>query len=254
MPPLPDPPPAVRTGAAFPLTQWSQVLCLNDANEETQAAALGAICQAYWFPLYAFARHRGMQPQDAEDAVQGFFLSRGDVGFFQKANAEKGKLRTFILTAFTRHLKDGLTRQNAQKRGGGAPMLSIDHDQVEDWLLADPRSADDSGVLNFERHWARNLLRTAIATLAKAAGNSKEAQRRWTVLSPFLNPETCHQHTIRSAAAELGVSENGCTKAVHQLRQALRIAVREQVAATLENPTEATVLQEMQQLQLALAT
>lgn len=245
-------PPAVRTAAAFVSTQWSQVLALQAAGEETRATAMSQLCQAYWFPLYAFARHRGLQRHDAEDAVQSFFMDTGDACFFSKADAGRGKLRTFILTAFTRHLSGLRDHSAARKRGGGAQMLSINHDQVEEWLLADPKSSDDTGTLDFERHWARHILRSAVASLGASAGAAPGAQERFALLSRFLNPETCTDFTTQQAAAALGMTPSACEKAIYRLRQHLRLAVREQVAATLENPTDATILEEMQQLQQAL--
>jgi DNA-directed RNA polymerase specialized sigma24 family protein len=244
---------AARSAAPFLSTQWSRVLALRGAGEDTQATALASLCQAYWFPLYAFARHRGLSRHDAEDAVQSFFTDTGDAVFFKKADAEKGRLRTFILTAFTRHLGSLRTHAGAMKRGGRTQVLSIDHDQVEEWMLADQRTGDESGTLSFERHWARNILRTVIAGLEASAGHGSETQKRFKILSRFLNPETCHDFTIRQAAEQLGMTPSACDKAVQRLRQNFRLAVRDQVAATLEKPTDATILEEMQQLQRALA-
>ena len=73
------------------------------------------------------------------------------------------------------------------------------------------------------------------------------------MLSRFLNPDTGTGFTIREAAEETGLSIAACEKAVQRLRQSFRLAVREHVAATLENPTDETILEEMQQLQRALA-
>jgi RNA polymerase sigma-70 factor (ECF subfamily) len=240
-----------RSAAAFLSTHWSHVLALRDAGADTEARALADLCKAYWFPLYAFARHRGYSPHDAEDVVQSFFAETGHACFFKKADAEKGRLRTFILTAFTRHLGSFRTHAGAQKRGGGAQLLSIDHDQVEDWLLVDKNSGDET--LNFERHWAKNILRAAIAHLEANAGSDTPARAQFQVLSRFLHPDTAIDLTIREAAEETGMSVAACEKAVQRLRQSFRLAVREQVAATLENPTDKTILEEMQQLQRALA-
>ncbi len=236
-----------RSASPFLSTHWSCVLALRDAGADTEARALSDLCNTYWFPLYAFARQRGYSPHDAEDAVQSFFADTGHACFFKKADAEKGRLRTFILTAFTRHLGSLRTHAGAQKRGGAAQLLSIDHEQVEEWLLVDKNSGDET--LNFERHWAKNILRTAIAHLESTAGRDAP---QFQVLSRFLNPETGTGFTIREAAEETGLSIAACEKAVQRLRQSFRLAVREQVAATLENPNDATILEEMQQLQRAL--
>ena len=58
----------------FHTTRWTLVLA--SARDQSQAgrAALAALCQIYWYPLYAFARRRGYSPPDAQDLTQGFFL------------------------------------------------------------------------------------------------------------------------------------------------------------------------------------
>jgi DNA-directed RNA polymerase specialized sigma24 family protein len=43
-------------------------------QSRTGRAALAALCQIYWYPLYAFARRREHSPHDSQDLTQGFFL------------------------------------------------------------------------------------------------------------------------------------------------------------------------------------
>ena len=241
------------TAAQFPNTQWTAILALqDDAETHAREKALRRLCESYWFPLYAFARQRGMSRHDAEDAVQEFFCGIGDAGFFGKADQEKGKLRTFILTAFTRMMMEHWRRGHAQKRGGGAPHVPLDMTQAEDWLHHEPAAPQADPVLAFERHWAVAIMRAAVAVLRGEAQESPKSAARFEVLSRFLNTETCLGFTVSQAAEELGMKKSACEKAVLRLRQHFRLAVHEQVAATLENPTDQTVLEEMQQLQRAL--
>ena len=212
--------------------------------------ALRSLCQNYWFPLYAFARHKGLQRADAEDAVQNFFASTGDPDFFSRADQDKGRLRTFILTAFTRQIRARDIHDNAQKRGGGVTHVSLETDQAEAWLLADPKGGD--ATLAFERHWAKSIIRTVIADLRAGVGSSEKSLSRFNVLSRFLSPDTCVDYTPQQAAAETGMTQDACAKAIHRLRLQFRLAVREEVAATLNNPDEASVMEEMLQLQKAL--
>ena len=37
--------------------------------------ALSSLCQTYWYPLYAYLRRRGLDPEDARDLTQGFLTS-----------------------------------------------------------------------------------------------------------------------------------------------------------------------------------
>ena len=56
----------------------------------------------------------------------------------------------------------------------------------------------------------------------------------------------------RHAAADLDLPVSSCEKAVQRLRQPFRQAVREAVAHTLHQPPEASLTEEMRQLQKAL--
>jgi DNA-directed RNA polymerase specialized sigma24 family protein len=241
------------SAAKFPTTQWSAILSLQEGDDcRARQQAMQRLCQNYWFPLYAFARHRGLLRQDAEDAVQSFFLSIGEVDFFQKADQNRGKFRTFVLTAFHRQLTSQHRYEVAQKRGGGALHLSIDADQAEIWLLADPKTLDQDATKVFERHWAKNIIRTVLETLQNEANLNPKTAERFEILSRFLSPEGCIDYSLKQAATDLQIAYGTCEKAVQRLRQQFRQAVREEVASTLNNPDDASVTEEMMQLQKSL--
>ena len=54
-------------------TQWTVVLAAGRPDSPAAAAALEQLCCSYWHPLYAYARHKGHLPPDAEDLTQEFF-------------------------------------------------------------------------------------------------------------------------------------------------------------------------------------
>src|ERR1043166_4187663 len=54
------------TRALFPQTRWSVVLHATLRHSPASATALEALCRAYWYPLYAYARRCGQSPPDAE--------------------------------------------------------------------------------------------------------------------------------------------------------------------------------------------
>ncbi|MBV8227247.1 MAG: hypothetical protein JO232_18875, partial [Verrucomicrobia bacterium] len=58
----------------FQTTRWSVVLVSAQSQAPGYKQALADLCKLYWYPLYAFVRHRGYSPEDAQDLVQGFFL------------------------------------------------------------------------------------------------------------------------------------------------------------------------------------
>src|SRR5437763_1723712 len=83
----------------FPNTRWSVVLAAKQRPSPESAAALEAICIAYWYPLYAYVRRCGQSPPDAQDLTQEFFCRLLDKRWLDSANPDKGKLRTFLIVA-----------------------------------------------------------------------------------------------------------------------------------------------------------
>src|SRR4029077_9264896 len=83
---------------AFTTTQWSVVLTAQGASPAANEA-LEKLCRTYWWPLYGFVRRQGQSPEEAQDLTQGFFellLERRD---FDAVRKEKGRLRSYLLTA-----------------------------------------------------------------------------------------------------------------------------------------------------------
>ena len=54
-------------------TSWTQVLAARDAPSSESRQALEALCQAYWYPVYALVRHQGFDADEAGDLTQSYF-------------------------------------------------------------------------------------------------------------------------------------------------------------------------------------
>ena len=79
-----------------------------EAQGESPAAqeALEKLCRVYWRPIYCFVRRQGAGPEEAQDVTQGFFallLERRDLRTVRK---EKGRLRSYLLSAVKHFLAD----------------------------------------------------------------------------------------------------------------------------------------------------
>ena len=120
-------------------------------------AALAGLCEAYWLPLYAFARRRGYSAADAGDVTQGFFAQLLDKDYLQSADPERGRFRSFLLTAFKRFLSKERDHNRALKRGGGASLVSLDLERAESQCRIEPVD-DRTAESLFERRWAITLL------------------------------------------------------------------------------------------------
>jgi hypothetical protein len=79
----------------FHTTRWSVVLLSAQSRSPGSKDALAELCRLYWFPLYAFIRRSGHNPEDAKDAVQGFFLHLLDHKVLARVDPLKGKSDPF---------------------------------------------------------------------------------------------------------------------------------------------------------------
>src|SRR5688572_7194336 len=87
----------------FGTTNWNLVRELKGPDA---AAALAALCEQYWFPLYAFVRRRVGSDHDARDSTQAFFAWLLEKNLFRLAAADRGRLRSFLLTALQNFLRN----------------------------------------------------------------------------------------------------------------------------------------------------
>jgi RNA polymerase sigma-70 factor (ECF subfamily) len=237
--------------SAFPSTQWTEVVRICQGEDSSSRhVALAALCKDYWYPLYAFARRMGRSSQDAEDLTQGFFCYALERNVISTADPELGKLRTFLLRIFQRYIGDIDDRERALKRGGGKEMLSLDLENGEERYLREPADKDTPETL-FQRTWALSVLRGALKVLEIAeqkAGNEKQ----FKTLEPFLDPDTAAEGCYADAATSLGMTVDTVRQMVSRLRKKFRECLREQIAATLHDPTNSRIDHELTALRAAL--
>ncbi len=113
--------------AHFATTQWSIVLAAGGTSSEGRLA-LEALCRWYWYPLYAYARRRLSNREQAEDLTQEILARLLEKGLLARATPDAGRFRSFLLTALKNFLTNEWHRQQAAKRGGGQKVLSLDID------------------------------------------------------------------------------------------------------------------------------
>ncbi len=233
---------------AFRTTRWSRVLLAGGPGEVDESqAALASLCQDYWYPLYAFARRRGLEVLDAEDATQGFFLHLLESGALARARADRGKFRTFLLGSMRNYLNNEHRRDRALKRGGGRKPLSLDAMAAEERFsveIGDPLTPE----AQFERSWALALIDKVFRRLAE---DYDEAGKRelYEALRPYLAGEPSRTG-YEAVARDLGMSAAAVGTAVFRMRRRYGERMREEIAETVASPAE--VEEEIAQLMRAV--
>src|SRR5882762_8542243 len=110
---------ALAGSSQFPTTRWTLVIAAADPQRKEARSALVSLCEGYWYPLYAYLRRRGYAADQAQDLTQDFFIRVLEGRYLDRADPEKGRFRSFILTSMKFFVADEEDRQRAFKRGGG---------------------------------------------------------------------------------------------------------------------------------------
>ena len=214
-------------GAGFPSTRWSLV---NAARGVASEEALAALCEAYWYPLYAFARRRGHDRDEAMDLTQGFFTELLDKSYLDDLRPGEGRFRSFLLSALKHHISKQRDRERALKRGGGCTLLPLDVDDAERRYRHEP-THDRTPEKAYERSWALTLLGSAERRIAGELEREGKVEI-YRQLGPAIFGRTLPR-PYRETARRLGMSEDAVKMTVLRLRRRFGRLLREEVAQTV---------------------
>ena len=237
-----------RPPPVFVTTRWSVVLAAGHGDTTHARDALSHLCQAYWYPLYAYARRRGCSSHDAQDLTQEFFARLLAGNWLAQADRQRGRFRTFLLCAMQNFMANEWNRAHAQKRGGKDPIVSLNDETAEQRYQREPLEKSTPESL-FERGWAVSLLNDVLLRLESEY--ARDDKREWlAAMRPAL---VADREAIDYAdiAGKLAMTETAARVAVHRLRQRYRRLLQAEVASTVASPEE--VAEEMRHLFQVLA-
>ena len=206
----------------------------GDSAAEDSREALASLCGDYWRPLYYFARRKGHSPEDAQDFTQGFIAGLLEQNGIARADRERGRFRTFLLSAFCHFLANEHRDQAALKRGGGQVIVSLDEEAEAGFAVQ--ASDGMTPELEYERTWALALLERVMARLRD---EYEQAERLplFEKMQPHLSGAAGRPGYAR-LGEELGMSEGAITVAMHRMRRRYGELLREEIAATVATPEE----------------
>lgn len=224
-----------RPEPLFVTTHWSVVLAAGHSDTTRAHDALAELCQTYWYPLYAYARRRGSAPHDAQDLTQEFFARLLEGHWVAQADRQRGRFRSFLLSAMKHFLANEWNKAQTQKRGGGQRILSLDDDSAERRYRLEPVEKRTPESL-FEQSWALTLLEGVLARLEEEY--RRAGKQAWMeAMRPSLATDR-GALDYTELAATLGMTEPAARMAVHRLRQRYRQLIRAEVASTVASPEE----------------
>lgn len=231
----------------FVTTRWTMIRRAHGPDTTEAREALAELCQNYWYPLYAYVRHCGHSPHDAEDLTQGFFARLLRLESLAKVNREQGKFRAFLLASLKHFLADQRDFASAEKRDARVT-ISLDAAEAEERYRTGPVETLTPDQV-FERQWAVTLLETVMQRLAR----EYETSGRGALFSALRFAIAGEKSALpyRELAARVEMSEEAVRVAVHRLRQRYRAALREELSQTVTS--EAEVNEELRELRRILS-
>ena len=213
------------------------MLAAQTVDAERRRDALGTLCVAYWAPIYAFVRRRGLSPEDAADLTQAFFLHLVESHRLAHVDPALGRFRSFLLAAVKNFLANEWDRGQAQKRGGHLARVDFDTDALERRYKALHDDALDPDRM-FERQWAHLVLERAADRLRQQQDRAGKG-REFALLGSFLTSDAGGERAYKDVAAELGTTEPAVRTAVHRLRLKFGTCLREEIAETVSDAVAA---------------
>lgn len=232
-----------RERQPFLTTQWSLVAAAGEASSPATRAALAELCQRYWYPLYAYVRHRGWNAVEAQDLTQAFFAELLEKNRLQAADRERGRFRSFLLSSLNHFLSNQWRDARRLKRGGGQAIVSLDFADGESRFRWEPVHEETPERI-FQRRWAMTLLDGAMSRLCteyEQAGKLPLFER----LKAFIGGDPASA-TYREIAEQLNLTEGAVKTAAHRLRRRAREVLRDEISQTVA--TEDDIDAELQEL------
>jgi RNA polymerase sigma-70 factor (ECF subfamily) len=219
----------------FSATRWSLVLAAGGTDSASARPALARLVETYWYPLYAFVRRKGRGPEDACDLTQEFLARLLERKLISAADPEKGKFRTFLLSALERFLVDEWRREGRKKRGGGRAPLSLSLLDAEERYRLEPADTLTPERI-YERRWAMTLLDQGLRRLEEeCAAAGREAH--FAAVRPVLAGED-QGRPYAAIASELRMTEGALKTYIHRLRRRFGALLRAEISQTLSDPRD----------------
>ena len=223
------------TRKSFLTTHWSLIEDIKQ-DQDKDRSLIGLLLERYWKPVYCYVRRKGYPNEEAKDLTQGFFheivLNRDLV---DRADASKGRFRTFLLHALDQFLIDRMRRESTQKHIPKEKLVPLDMSnppELPQTILE--RSPEDC----FAYAWKSDLLNRTLAQI-QAECEQRGQHTHWDlfgdkILGPMLyNREAEPMKVIctRYGVANESVAFNMLLTVKRRFKTALRRNLASTVAA-----------------------
>lgn len=222
---------------------WSMVRLAVAEGKPGADQALDELCRLYERPILAYIIRDGVPPDAAQDLKQAFFEHLLVRNALADAEVTRVKLRAFLITKLQSFLVDRHRHATAQKRGAGK-VVNLGSVSDEQRHLAEP--VDHlTPFLVYQRQWLDTLIRKAMEQL-RADYHARGLDPLFIAIAPFITSN--NEQSLADISCALNRPVGTLKSDVSRLRVRCQALIREQIAATLDDPAPANIDAELKEL------
>lgn len=140
----------------FPTTNWNLVEQAKQ-HDGADVEAINQLIAKYWKPVFYFIRSRRYPLQQAEDLTQEFFLRFLERDWIRRAEPQRGRFRTFVLTILVRFLSDMGEKRISRQKLFDQRIVAVSTLLTDDDRTFEPPSSETPEAVFF-RLWACSLV------------------------------------------------------------------------------------------------
>jgi len=187
-------------------------------------AALNALFQIYWSPIYSSIRFGwGREHNEAKDLTQAFVTDLLLREFWHQVDPSRGRFRNYLKTALKHFMLNAVRDQARQKRGGGKPLVSLE--LITE--LVRPAYADRTPEEILDREWIRTVLAQALDQMREELKEQGKSAHYDVLKHYYLDPPGSDTPTYAQVAECLGLRESDVRYYLHEAKAKLRAKVSE---------------------------
>ena len=216
-------------------------------------AGLNILAGRYWRPVYGFLLRSGHGDAAAKDLTQAFFAAWLENDGFAKADPDKGRFRSLMLTSLKRFVSNERRAEKAQRRKPAAGLVSLDALMDSEEHPFEPRDEGMTPDKVFDRRWAVGVMTRVLKRLeAECETTGKSAHydifvRR--IIAPILHG--ADEQSLADLGTHHGMTEKQAGNCLLTAKRACRRLMEEEVRLYTE--TAAEVADEIRELFIVLA-
>ncbi|MGE0787010.1 MAG: RNA polymerase sigma factor [Sandaracinaceae bacterium] len=200
--------PARRVGAKdFPATELSAVRGAISDDGALRRSSWRRIADAYYKPVYAYARLRfRLSESEASDLTQAFFARCMERELLGAYDIGKGRFRTFLRVCLDRFAIDVHRASRSQAGTGKLPPVPFDLAKTDAEIAARRTQPVEDPEKCFEAEWVRRIVELSVEHLREHCA-TRGKEEHWRIFERYhLADMDAPPPSYEQLAEELGLS------------------------------------------------